>query len=76
MTPFVAEVLSNEAAGSAFRKLVVSAPQAFEENVCPGQFAHIKRRIQTISFTYIILVMKNHIHIKSVQNRHRVDIVR
>ena len=42
MTPFVAEVLSNEAAGSAFRKLVVSAPQAFEAGVCPGQFAHIK----------------------------------
>jgi len=42
MKPFMAKLISNEAEGPVMRKLVFQADEAFEQEVCPGQFAHLK----------------------------------
>lgn len=42
MKPFMAKLLSNESEGSVMRKLVFSAEEVFENDICPGQFAHLK----------------------------------
>lgn len=42
MKKFMAKLISNDRRGEIMRKLVFQADEMFEEEICPGQFVHLK----------------------------------
>lgn len=42
MKKFMARLISNDKRGEIMRKLVFQADELLEENICPGQFVHLK----------------------------------